>query len=62
MKEIIDKAKDDKKSNFPGKPKIGNKIKTDEDEIVNELNKYFVDIGLSLEKVFLIHRYHLKDF
>ena len=54
VKEIIGKAKDNKKSNFPGKPKIGNKIKTGEDEIVNEFNKYFADIGLSLEKVFLI--------
>ena len=41
-----------KNQTFP-ETKIGNKIKTGEDEIVNEFNKYFADIGLSLEKVFL---------
>ena len=38
------------KSNFPQKLKIGNKIKTGEDEIANEFNKYFADIGPSLAK------------
>ena len=41
MKEIIGKPKHSK--NFPRKLKIGNKIKTGEDEIVNEFNKYFAD-------------------
>ena len=50
MREIIGKAKHSKKSNFPWKFKIGNKIKTVEDEIANEFNKYFADIGLSLVK------------
>ena len=50
MKEIIDKVKHSKKSNFPQKPKIGNKIKTGENEIANEFNKYFADIGPSLAK------------
>ena len=50
MKEIIGKAKYSKKSNFPQKLKIGNKIKTGENEIANEFNKYFADIGPSLEK------------
>ena len=40
MKEIIGKAKD----------KIGNKIRTGENEIANEFNKYFVDVGPSLAK------------
>ena len=39
-----------KKSNFPQKLKIGNKIKTGENEIANEFNKYFADIGPSLAK------------
>ena len=38
------------KSNFPWKLKIGNKIKTGEDEIANDFNKYFADIGPSLAK------------
>ena len=50
MKEIISKAKYSKKSSFPQKLKIGNKIKTGEDEIANEFNKYFADIGPSLAK------------
>ena len=50
MKEIIGKAKHSKKPNFPRKFKIGNKIKTGEDEIANEFNKYFADIGPSLAK------------
>ena len=50
MKEIIGKAKYSKKSNFPLKLKIGNKIKTGENEIANEFNKYFADIGPSLAK------------
>ena len=50
IKEIIVKAKHSKKSNFPPKLKIGNKIKTGEDEIANEFNKYFADIGPSLAK------------
>ena len=41
MKEIIGKPKHSK--NFPRKLKIGNKIKTGEDELVNEFNKYFAD-------------------
>ena len=47
MKEIIIKAKHSKKSNFPQKHKNGNKIKTGWDEIANEFNKYFKDIGPS---------------
>ena len=47
MKEIIIKAKHSKKSNFPQKHKNGNKIKTGWDEIANEFNKYFEDIGPS---------------
>ena len=50
MKEIIGKAKHSKKSNFPPKLKIGNKIKAGEDKIANELNKCLADIGLSLAK------------
>ena len=50
MKEVIGKAKHSMKSNFPQKLKIGKKIKTGEDEIANEFNKYFADIGLSLAK------------
>ena len=50
MKEIIGKAKHSKKSNFPQKLKIGNKIKTGENEIANEFNKYFAYIGPSLAK------------
>ena len=50
MKEIIGKAKYSKKSNFPQKRKISNKIKTGENEIANEFNKYFTDIGPSLAK------------
>ena len=50
MKEIISKAKYSKKSSFLQKLKIGNKIKTGEDEIANEFNKYFADIGPSLAK------------
>ena len=48
MKEIIGKAKYSQKSNFPQKLKIGNKIKTGENEIANEFNKYFADTGASL--------------
>ena len=50
MKEITGKAKHSKKSNFPPKLKIGNKIKTVEDEIANEFKKYFADISPSLAK------------
>ena len=50
MKEIIGKAKHSKKSNFPPKLKIGNKIKTGENGIANEFNKYFADIGRSSAK------------
>ena len=50
MKEIIGKAKHSKKSNFPRKFKIDNKIKTGEDKIGNQFNKYFADIGPSLAK------------
>ena len=35
MKEIIGKVINNKKSNFPRKLKIGNKIKTGDDEIAN---------------------------
>ena len=52
MKEIISKAKYSKKSSFLQKLKIGNKIKTGEDEIANEFNKYFADIGPSLPNNF----------
>ena len=38
-------------SNFPRKLRICNKIKTGEDEIANEFNKYFADIGPSLAKI-----------
>ena len=50
MKEIISKAKYSKRSNFSWKLKIGNKIKTGEDEIANEFNIYFADICPSLAK------------
>ena len=46
---MIGKAKH-KNSNFPPKLKIGNNIKTGEDEVANEFNKYFADIGPSLAK------------
>ena len=48
MKEIIGKAKHSRKSNFPQKLKIGNKLKAGEDEITNEFNKYFSGNGTSL--------------
>ena len=50
MKEITGKAKHSKKSNFPRKLKIGNKIKTGEYKTANEFNKYLADIGLSSAK------------
>ena len=50
MKEIIGKAKHSKKSNFPRKLKLDNKNKTGEDEIANEFNKHFADIGPPLAK------------
>ena len=50
MKEIIGKAKDSIKPDFPWKLKIGNKIKIGEDKIANEFNKYFAEIGPSLAK------------
>ena len=50
MKEISGKAKQSNKLNFSWKRKIDNKIKTGEDEIANEFNKYFADIGPSLAK------------
>ena len=62
MKEIIGKAKHSKKSNFPQKIKIANKIKTGENEIANEFSKYFADIGSSLAKISPSHQYHLKVF
>ena len=46
----LGKAKDSKKLNYPRKLKGNNKIKTGDDEIANEFNKYFVDIGPSLAK------------
>ena len=45
MKDTTDKAKDSTKSNFPRKLKIVNKIKSGQDEIGNEFNKYVVDTG-----------------
>ena len=48
--ERIGKAKHSRKSNFPQKLKIGNKIRTGENQIANEFNKYFSDIGPSLAK------------
>ena len=48
MKKIIGKAKHSRKSNFPQKLKIGNKLKAGEDEITNEFNKYFSGNGTSL--------------
>ena len=50
LKAITGKAKQSKKSNFPRKLKVGNKIKTGEVELANEFNKYFADIGPSLAK------------
>ena len=50
MKEIAGKAKHTKKSNFPQKLKIGNKIKTGENDIANEFNNYFADNGPFLAK------------
>ena len=44
MKEVIIKAKHCKKSNFPRTLKIGNKIKTGEDETTKDFNKYFASI------------------
>ena len=50
IKEIIVKAEHSIKSNFPQELKIDSKLKTGEDEIANELDKYFADIGPSLAK------------
>ena len=50
MKKIIGKAKRGKKSNFPRKLKMGNKIETDEYEIANLFNKYFAGIGPSFAR------------
>ena len=47
MKEIIGKAKISTTSHFPRKLKIDNQKKTGEDEIANQFNKYFVDLGPS---------------
>ena len=44
MKEIIGKAKHSNKSNFPRKLKIVNEIKTGEDEMAYQFNKYVSDI------------------
>ena len=43
-------VKQSKVINFPQNFKIDNKIKTGEDEIANEPNIYFADIGPSLAK------------
>ena len=51
MKKKIGKEKHSKRSKFPKKLKLGNKIITGEDEIANEFNKYFADIGPSLAKI-----------
>ena len=61
MKEIIGKAKHSNKSKFLWKLKIDNKIRTGEDEIVNEFNKYFVDIGPSLAENISNHRCRLEE-
>ena len=50
MKEIIGKAKHSQKPNLSQKLKIGNKMNTVENEIANEFNKFFADIGPSLAK------------
>ena len=50
MKEIIGKAKYSKKPSFPQKLKIGNNMKTGENEIANKFNKCFADVGSSLAK------------
>ena len=39
-----------KNKTFPGNWEIGNKIRTGENEIANEFNNYFVDVGPSLAK------------
>ena len=62
MKEINGQAKRGDKSSFPAKLKTDSKIKTGEDEIANEFNKYFANIGSSLAKLSLIHRCCLKVF
>ena len=62
MKEITGKAKHSRKSNFPQKLKIGNKLKTGEDEITNEFNKYFSGIGTSLAENTLIHQCQQRFF
>ena len=48
MEKIIGKAEHSNKWNFPQKHKIDKNIKID--EIANESNKYFTDIGPSLAK------------
>ena len=48
MKEIIGKIKHSNKSHFSRKLKIDNKIKTGEDKIANQFNKYSADIGPSV--------------
>ena len=48
----LNKEKHSKRSNFPRKLKLGNKIMTGEDEIATEFNKKLVDIGPSLAKLF----------
>ena len=48
MKEVIIKGKHCKKSNFSRTLKIGNKIKTGEDETTKDFNKYFASIDPSL--------------
>ena len=53
MKEIIGKSKHSKKSYLPHKLKIANKIKSGDNEIVNEVNKHVADIGPSLAKYIL---------
>lgn len=62
MKEIIDNAKHSKKSNFPRKLKIDNKIKAGEDKLANAFDNFFTDVGPYLTKIYLIHRYRLKNF
>ena len=57
MKKIVGKAKRSKKSNFPRKLKIGNKIETDEYEIAMNLTNILQVVVLLLQKISLIHQY-----
>ena len=50
MRKIIGKAQYNNKSNFRQKFKIDNKVKIGDNDIANESNEYFTDIGPSLAK------------